>query len=122
MAQQLTGAGVMFTAEGRNASIKASASADVAPGTVPAIGSLAGSLTLVNSSSGAQFQAFADGSVLAARLLYLGRRGWLWWRDFEAYGALGTDPDQIEETIMTPVEGDRDDQYFAVVDYERRSA
>lgn len=48
--QQLTGAGIVFTAEGRNGSIKASASADIAPGTVPAIGSLAGKLSLVNST------------------------------------------------------------------------
>ncbi len=87
----------------------------IAPGTAPPIGSLAGKLSLVNSSAGAQFQSFADGSVLAARLLYLGRRGWLWRRDFEAYGVLETDPDQVEETVMKPVEGDRDDEYFALV-------
>lgn len=113
--QQLTGAGVVFTAEGNNASIKASASADIAPGTLPPIGSLAGKLSLVNSSAGAQFQSFADGSVLAARVLYLGQRGWFWWRDFEAFGALEIDPDQIEETVIKPVEGDSDDEYFALV-------
>lgn len=113
--QQLTGAGIVFTADGQNASIDASASVDLAPGTVPAIGSLAGKLGLIHSSAGAQFQSFAGGSVLAARVLYLGRRGWLWWRDFEAYGALETDPDQIEETVLSPVEGDRDDAYFGLV-------
>jgi hypothetical protein len=113
--QQLTGAGILFTAEGHNASLEAAASVDLAGGTVPPIGSLASKLILVNSSAGAQFQAFADGSVLAVRLLYLGWRGWLWWRDFEAYGAIDTDPDQIEETIMRPVEGDREDEYFAIV-------
>jgi hypothetical protein len=113
--QQLTGAGVVFTAEGRNASIEASASADVGPGAVPPIGSLAGKLSLVKSSAGAQFQSFADGSVLAARLLYLGRRGWFWSRDFEAYGALDVDPDQIEETVLKVIEGDGDDEYFALI-------
>ncbi|CCD93213.1 hypothetical protein BRAO375_2460034 [Bradyrhizobium sp. ORS 375] len=113
--QQLTGAGIVFTAEGHNASLVAAASVDPVGGTVPPIGSLAGKLSLVNSSAGAQFQSFADGSVLAARLLYLGWRGWLWWRDFEAYGAIGNDPDQIEETTMRPVEGDLEDEYFAIV-------
>jgi hypothetical protein len=113
--QQLTGAGILFTAEGRSASIKMSASAEAAAGAVPPLGSLAGKLSLVNSAAGAQFQSFTDGTVLAARVLYLGQRGWLWWRDFEAYGALDVDPDQVEETVMKPVEGDRDDEYFALV-------
>jgi hypothetical protein len=113
--QQLTGAGIVFTAEGHNASIEASASADVAPGAAPSIGSFAGKLALVKSSAGAQFQSFTEGSILAARVLYLGRRGWLWWRDFEAYGALQIDPDQIEETLMKPVEGDGHDEYFALI-------
>lgn len=113
--QQLTGPGILFTAEGRNASLVAQAAVDPGRGTVPQIGSLAGKLGLVSASAGAQFQSFADGSVLAARVLYLGRRGWLWWRDFEAYGAVGMDRDQIEETVIQPVEGDGDDQYFALV-------
>jgi hypothetical protein len=113
--QQLTGPGIVFTAEGRSGSIKMSASADATVGAVPSIGSLAGKLSLANSSAGAQFQTFAEGSVLAARLLYLGYRGWFWRRDFEAYGALGVDPDQIEETVMKPVAGDGDDEYFAMV-------
>jgi len=60
-------------------------------------------------------QSFADGTVLAARLLYLGTRGWLWWRRFEAYGALPTDADEIEETVMQPQEGDGPDEYFALL-------
>jgi hypothetical protein len=113
--QQLTGAGIVFTAEGHNASLVAAASVDAGVGAVAQIGSLAGKLGLVSSSAGAQFQSFADGSVLAARILYLGQRGWLWWREFVAYGAVETDPDQIEETVMRPVEGDGDDEYFAIV-------
>jgi hypothetical protein len=112
---QLTGCGVVFTAEGHNASIETAASVDVAPGAVPAIGSLSGKLDVVNSVAGAVCQSFGDGTVLAARLLYLGQRGWLWRRDFVAYGALDMDPDQIEETLMKPVQGDGDDEYFALV-------
>lgn len=113
--QQLTGRGIVFSAAGRNATLEAAASVDASGGTLPIIGALSGKLSLVNSSAGAQFQSFADGAVLAARVLYLGRRGWLWSRDFEASGALDTDADQIEETVMRPVEGDRDDEYFAMV-------
>ncbi|GAA1825093.1 hypothetical protein ACFFOM_11945 [Microlunatus capsulatus] len=115
IAQQLTGAGVLFTAEGSNATLRARASADVSPTAVPEIASLAGKLSVVQSSAGAQLQAFADGAVLAGRILYLGYRGWFWWRQFEAYGAFDVDPDQVEETILRPVEGDGADEYFALV-------
>ena len=60
-------------------------------------------------------QSFADGTVLAARLLYLGSRGWLWWRRFGAFGALPVDADEIEEIAMQPREGDGADEYFALV-------
>ncbi len=113
--QQLTGPGVLFAAEGHNASLRASASVNLSPGSVPAIASLGGKLSVVRSSAGAQMQAFSDGTVLSARVLYLGFRGWLWWRDFEAYGASSITLDQVEEVAMKPVEGDRDDQYFALV-------
>ena len=114
--QQLTGSGVLFLADGRNASLKATASIDVAPGgATPPIGSLSGNLSVVNASGGAQMQSFADGTVLAARLLYLGSRGWLWWRRFGAYGALPVDADEIEEIAMQPREGDGADEYFALV-------
>jgi hypothetical protein len=115
ISQQLTGRGVLFTAEGKNASLRAIATADLSPGTMPTIASLGGKLNVVKSAAGAQLQAFADGAVLSARLLYLGYRGWLWWRDFGAYGAFPLDLDQVEETVMLPVEGDRDDEYFALV-------
>jgi hypothetical protein len=113
--QQLTGPGVLFTAEGRNASLRALASVNLSPGTVPTIASLGGTLSVVRSSGGAQMQAFPDGAVLAARVLYLGFRGWLWWRDFEAFGASPITLDQVEEVAMKPVEGDGDDEYFALV-------
>lgn len=113
--QQLTGPGVLFTAEGHNASLRASASVNLSPGCVPAIASLGGKLSVVRSSAGAQMQAFSDGAVLSARVLYLGFRGWLWWRDFEAYGASSIALDQVEEVAMKPVEGDGDDQYFGLV-------
>lgn len=111
--QHLTGPGVVFTAIGGNASIRASASADLAPGTVPPVASLAAKLSLVKSSAGAQFQTFDDRSVLAARVLYLGRRGFFWWRDFVAYGAVEVDLDQVEETVLDPVESDHG--YFALL-------
>lgn len=113
--QQVSGPGVLFTAEGNNARLEASAAASIHGGVLPAVGALSGKLRTVNSRAGAQMQSFGDGAVLAARVLYLGRRGWFWWRDFHAYGALDTDPDQIEETLLRPVEGDGDDSYFALV-------
>jgi hypothetical protein len=112
--QQLTGSGVLFLAEGRDASLEATASIDVAPG-IPQISSLSGKLSVDKSSGGAQMQAFADGTVLAARVLYLGTRGSLWWRRFEAYGALPADADEFEEIVMQPREGDGADEYFALV-------
>jgi hypothetical protein len=115
VSQQLTGPGVLFTAEGHNASLRASAAVNLSPGSVPTIASLGGKLSVVRSSAGAQMQAFPDGAVLSARVLYLGYRGWLWWRDFEAYGASSITLDQVEEVAMKPVEGDGDDQYFALV-------
>lgn len=114
--QQLTGSGVLFLAEGHDASLKATASIDVVPGgATPPIGSLSGNLSVVNASGGAQLQSFADGTVLAARLLYLGSRGWLWWRKFKAYGALPLNADEIEEIAMQPRQGDGADEYFALV-------
>jgi hypothetical protein len=116
VSQQLTGSGVLFVAEGNNASLQATASVAIAPGGVtPPIGSLSGGLSLVNSSGGAGMQSFGDGTVLAARLLYLGRRGWFWSRKFEVYGVLPIDEGQIEEMFMQPEEGDGPDQYFALV-------
>jgi hypothetical protein len=113
--QQLTGSGVLFTSEGNNASLTVTASVNVPSNVVPPVSSLAGRLRLLNSSAGAQFQTFSEGSVLAARVLYLGWRGWFWWRDFEAYGALDVDRDQVEEAVIRPVEGDNDDEYFGLV-------
>jgi hypothetical protein len=113
--QQLTGPGVLFLAEGRNASLNASASVDLAPGVMPPISSLSGKLTLEKSSGGAQMQSFSDGSVLAARLLYLGTRGWLWWRKFEVVGALPLDADEKEKILMKPREGGGVDDYFALL-------
>jgi hypothetical protein len=113
--QQLTGPGILFTSQGNNASLVVTASVDVQSGIVPPVSSLAGKLSLLNSSAGAQFQSFANGTVLAARVLYLGWRGWFWWRDFEAYGALDVDRDQIEEALIRPSEGENDDEYFGLV-------
>jgi hypothetical protein len=114
--QQLTGRGVLFLAQTRDASLKATASIDLSiAGAIPPIGTLSGGLSVVKSSGGAEAQSFADGTVLAARLLYLGTRGWLWSRKFEAYGALPIDPDEIEELVMQPREGDRADEYFALL-------
>jgi hypothetical protein len=113
--QQLTGSGVLFLAEGHDASLKVTATIDVAPGTTPPISSLSGKLSMVRTSGGAQSQSFADGTVLAARLLYLGTRGWMWWRRFEVYGARPPDADEVEETLMQPREGDATDEYFALV-------
>jgi hypothetical protein len=112
--QQLTGAGVLFLAEGRDATLKATASIDVWRSRPP-IGTLSGSLSLVNSSGGAEMQSFGDGMVLAARLLYLGTRGWFWSRKFQAYGALPLDNDEVEEIFMQPREGEDADEYFALV-------
>jgi hypothetical protein len=112
--QQLTGSGVLFLAEGSNASLTAAASAKVAPGMTPPIGSLSGRLKLMKSSGGAQFQSFADGTVLAARLLYLGKRGWLWWRRFEAFGDADS-MDDAEKVLMLPREGDGEREYFALL-------
>jgi hypothetical protein len=115
VSQQLTGAGLLLLAEGHNASLKATASVDVAPGATPSIGSLSGALGVVHSSGGAQMQRFDDGSVLAGRVLYLGVRGWFWWRRFEAFGVGPVRPDDAEMAIMQPSEGDGDDEYFALV-------
>ncbi len=115
VAQQLTGKGIVFSAEGSNASLSAAAAVNAPGGVLPTIGSFSGKLSLVNSSAGAQFVSFADGAVLAARVLYLGRKGWFWWRDFEAYGAMSVDVHQVEETLVKPVEGEGDDEYFAMI-------
>lgn len=113
--QHLSGAGLLLTAEGKNASLIAQATAQVAPGATPPIASLSAGLNVTSSSGGAQVQSFADGAVLSARLLYLGKRGFLWWRDFVALGAVELNPDELEDQIMTPVEGDGSDEYFALI-------
>jgi len=113
--QTLSGPGVFFTSEGNNAALRVSANADVGAAGVPSVASLAGHLNLVRSSSGARFQSFAERSVLASRVLYLGTRGWLWWRDFAVFGAFPLDIDQKEEAVMNPVEGGGEDEYFALV-------
>ncbi len=117
VSQEITGAGVVFTSKGKNASIEVSGSADVAPGGAPSIASLHAGLRVERASGGADYQSFADGSVLAARLLYLGRRGFFWWRDFVAFGAVASHDArvQVEETLIEPVEGDGDDQYVALL-------
>jgi hypothetical protein len=115
VAQQLTGSGVLFLAKGTNASLTAAVSAKLNAAALPPISSLAGQLTVTKSSGGAQSQAFADGTVLAARLLYLGHHGWLWWRRFEAQGAFPLSDQEIEEATMKPVEGDGLDEYFALL-------
>lgn len=113
--QQLTGPGVLFTAEGHNAALQASITGDFTPGAVPSIASLGDKLNVAKSSAGAQMQTFSDATVLAARVLYLGFRGWLWWRDFEAFGAGPVSTDEVEEVALRPAEGDAEDEYFALV-------
>jgi hypothetical protein len=113
--QQLTGSGVLFLAEGHNASLKASATIDAVPGAISPLASLSGKLNLERNTGGAELQSFADGAVLAARVLYLGNRGWLWWRRFQVLGALPVDADVMEEMVMQPREGDATDEYFALV-------
>lgn len=118
VAQQLTGPGVVFTAEGSKASLTATASMKLAPGMTPPVSSLAATLNLKKSSGGAQFQSFANGSVLAARLLYLGMRGWLWWRRFEVFGTGADDAnsmDKAEKLLMQPREGNGEYEYFALL-------
>lgn len=114
--RQLTGRGVAFIAQGQNASLDAEASASVAPGGLPPIGSLSGNISVAQASAGATLKSFPDGSVIAARVLYLGTRGWFWWREFEVFGAVEASPEEAEEIVMKPEEGDGDDQYFALVD------
>lgn len=113
--QQVTGNGVLFKAEGHDASLSASASVDVDPGVTPSIGSLSGRLSLKRASGGAAYESFGDGTVLAVRCLYLGKRGWLWWRDWGVYGILAVDPDEIEDQVMTAREGDGPNEYFALL-------
>jgi hypothetical protein len=118
VAQRLTGPGVVFLAEGTNATLSAAASVEVAPGMTPPIYSLSEKLSLTKSSGGAEFRSFADGSVLAARVLYLGRRGWLWWRKFEAFGAAAGDEaatDEAEMRLMRPLQGEGANEYFALL-------
>ena len=109
---------MVFTAKGIKASLTAAASMKLAPGMTPPISSLAATLNLKKSSGGAQFQSFADGSVLAARLLYLGTRGWLWWRRFEVFGTDADDADSMdkaEKVLMQPREGNGEYEYFALL-------
>lgn len=115
VAQQLTGPGVLFLAQHNNASLTAAVSAQLNAAALPPISSLGGQLTVTKSAGGAQSQVFADGTVLAARLLYLGHRGWLWRRRFEAQGGRPLSDREVEETTMKPVEGDGPDEYFALV-------
>jgi hypothetical protein len=115
VAQQLTGPGVVFLAEGKEASLTAAASVKVAAGTTPPVSSFSGKLSVTASSNGAQFQSFADESVLAARLLYLGERGWLWWRRFEVFGTDAESMDRAEMRLMQPREGDGEYDYFALL-------
>ena len=81
----------------------------------PPVSSLSGKLSLTTSSGGAEFQSFADESVLAARLLYLGKRGWLWWRRFEVFGTGADSMDKAEMKLMQPREGDGEYDYFALL-------
>jgi hypothetical protein len=113
--RQLTGPGVLFLAEGKNASLTAAVSAKLNAAALPPISSLAGRLTVTKTAGGAQSQVFADGTVLAARLLYLGHHGWLWWRRFEVQGALPLSDREIEEATMRQAEGDGPDEYFALL-------
>ncbi len=114
--QQLSGPGLMFLAEGRDAEIHVRGSARVGPGQLPPISKLSGSLGVVSSSGGARYEVVPDGAVLAVRVLQLGRRGFFWWRRFVAYGAAyAADLDQIEETHLTPVEGEGEHEYFALL-------
>lgn len=114
VAQQLTGTGFMSLAESQNASLTATASLDVSPAALP-IGSLAAHLAVTKHSGGAELRRFADGTVLAARLLYLGHHGWFWWRRFVAYGGRPIDPLEVEETTIRQREGDGPDEYFALL-------
>lgn len=121
VAQQLTGPGVMFTSQGKNGSLTAEASADVGLGGLPSVASLSGKLSVTKSSEGAQIQNLPNRAVLAARVLFLGTRGWFWWRRFEVFG--GTElPDNsadqvldIETSVMSPVEGTGENEYFAML-------
>ena len=115
VAQQLTGPGVVFLAEGKTASLTAAASVKVAPGAIPPVSSFSGKLSVTASSNGAQFQSFTDKSVLAARLLYLGKRGWLWSRRFEVFGTDAESMDKAEMRLMQPREGNGEYDYFALL-------
>jgi hypothetical protein len=115
VAQQLTGPGVVFTAKGSNATLTATASVTVAPGMTPPVSSLSAALNLKKSSHGAQFKSFADESVLAARVLYLGKRGWLWRRRFEVFGPDDDSMDKAEMFLMKPQEGEGEKDYFALL-------
>jgi hypothetical protein len=115
VAQQLTGPGVLFVAEGNDASLTAAVSAKLKAAALPPLSSLAGQLSVTKTTGGAQSQVFADGTVLAARLLYLGHHGWFWSRQFEARGGRPVSDREIEEATMRRVEGDDLDEYFALL-------
>ncbi|MCW2529611.1 MAG: hypothetical protein JWM76_4471 [Pseudonocardiales bacterium] len=113
--QQVSGKGVLFLSQGSHGSLGAEANIDVKPGAVPSIASLSGLMHVSHSSGAAAAKSFSDGSVLAFRSLVLGTRGFFWWRQFEAFGALPTDPDELEEITLSPVEGEGDNEYFALL-------
>ena len=115
VAQQVTGAGIVFSSEGGSSLIHLSGNFEVPADPFPDVALMASRLRVVRSNGHVHAQSFSDGSVLAARLLYLGFRGWFWWRELTAFGALSRSPEQLEATILEPTEGSGEHQYFALL-------
>lgn len=115
--RQLSGAGFVVTTESANASWNATVSADIAPGGGPDLASASADFAVGNASAATDYKRFGSGSVLAARVLQLGYRGFFWWREVAVFGGVeDIDPAQVEAEVMTGGQSDGwdadDDQYF----------
>ena len=110
--RQISGKGVMLTAEGTDGAIKAKAKASVAPAHVT-VATLSGNLEVVSTSGQSGVKSFGDDAIISMRILLLGKHGWFWWRRWYVAGATALGPDAEEEMSLNRTEGDQDNQYFA---------
>lgn len=110
--QHVANTGLVVASEGGNAEFSATTSANIgAPGVPQTLASFAADLAVQSASSTVAHNSYPGGFVIASRIVKVGQKGFLWWKELRIEGVTPVDEEQaiaVEEELATP------DDYFAV--------